>query len=279
MAVTQFGYPRRTYTEAPPLLPPRGGLLDAAFIKDVGAGDPLLRGFIYESHATDVTADDVTFTSVSAISDATFATDGDLVFTTSLNPFTISSEIHLGLLDETYAGTVQERAQARFALAEGIKVETEIWTGALSTAGSTTLLRSGTALKPSRAIGLLAEWIGTRYAGVPHFHAGRRVSNEIAASQLTVLPDDGTKAAQVKGGGVLVNGAGYIDKAGPTGATAATADQAWLYVTGNPVLVRGPVILTPTAPDYAHNLDRAFAIRTYVPSLDGPIAAVLVDLT
>lgn len=277
MVAAQFSYPKRTYTTAPQIVPPRGGLLDTADVRDFAASDPILRGYVYETHAGDVVADDVSFSVADATGDATFAVDGDLVYVTSLPSFTISSEIHLELLDETYAGTVEERAAARFALAEGIKVEDEIWKGAL--AANATLLRSGTALKPSKAIGYLAEWIGTRYAGVPHFHAGRRVSNEIAASQLTVLPDDGMSAAQVKGGGILVNGAGYTDKTGPTGATAATTDQAWLYVSGTPLLVRGPVIVPPNAPDYAHNVDRSVAMRKYVPSFDAPIAAVLVDLT
>lgn len=272
----EFTYTGKVYTDAPPFTQPEGGLLDAAALRTVKQGDPLLRGYIFESHAGEVVLDDYTFNPIGTADPALGAGLG-VSFVSSGAPFTADAVVDLNWID-LEPETAQARVEERFAHAEFLKVESKFWTGPL--AGAASLQRSGTALKPSRALGFLAEWIGTRFPGVPYFHAGRRVSNEIAASQLTVLPDDGLAVAKVKGGGVLINGAGYTDKAGPTGATAATADQAWLYVSGTPLLVRGPVVVTPTVPRYLDgNNDLAAAFRTYVPAIDGPVAAVLVDLS
>jgi hypothetical protein len=273
---TQFSY-GKSYTDAPAFTKPEGGLLEVAAIKTVAASDPILKGFIFESLASDMQLDDYTYNPVGT-PDPSLGTPTPLNFISNSQEFTIDSVVEFNWI-ELQTMDAQQRAVERFATAEETKVETEFWTKTLATAGIAP--RTTTALKPAKALGYLAEWIGTRFGGVPYFHCGRRVANEIAAAQLTVLPDDGLNAAKIKGGGVLINGAGYVDKGGPTAqATTATVDQAWLYVSGTPFLVRGPVVLAPTTPRYQDlNDDRSVAFRKYLPAIDGPVAAVLVDLS
>lgn len=277
MASSPFNYSRATPVAAPSFLPTEGGLLDAAQVVEVKAGDPRLRGYYFESHAGEVDLDDVTYDDLKAIEALPDAEGEDLDFVTSLDPFTMAKSFDLTFIA---AGLepLEQRVSDFIKHAEARKVERKVWAGALPTAAAANVLHGGAALKPIKAVGLALEWIADHFAGVPYLHAGRRVATEIAGAQLTVLPDDGMALAAIKGGGRLVNGAGYSAKTA-IGAVTPTADQAWLFVSGTALLMRGPLTVTPEAPGYEVDRDRRTAFRTYVPSLDGAVAAVLVDLS
>lgn len=273
---TGFNFPAvaNTYVAAPDFTPAAGGLLAAAQIREVGNDDPAMRGYMFDSDSAEVALGTVAFSSINATT--TLTTGDGPVYYTSGSPFSVYAGFDFAPLSGASDQEAQDRAAARLKLGEGLAVETEFWTVMLAATGVANVISAGTAYKPLQALGLVAEYMGLHFNGVPFFHAGRRVSTALAGNQLVNLPDMGD--ASVKGGGLLVNGAGYVDKTGPTGATAATANQAWLYASGTPLLYRAEPVPV-FAPDYAHNQRSAWMERTYVPSIDGPTVAILVDLT
>lgn len=277
MASGRWSYGNGTYVEAPSFTPTGGGLLDLAEVRTVASGDPALRGYIFESELPETALGTVS----GYVQSSTAALNEGLghQYENSFDPFTVYGAFGIDAGAGDTVADAQTRAQRRLELGEGLATELALWNtgGILPTQAN--VVRTGP-LKAKLAVGLLAEWWAASNNGVPYFHAGRRVTNEIAASQLTDFTADD---ASVKGGGALINGAGYSAKT--TIATVTpSADQAWLFISGKPLLYRGGIGLTaqngfagPAAT--ANNRTTAFALRTYVPSIDGPIGVVLVDLT
>lgn len=265
-----------SYVTAPDFTPATGGLLQVATVRTVNDYDPALRGFIFDSDSSETalgTVDYVTGATINMNTAAMSEGDGHL-YKTSRDPFTVYGAFELSL-PLTTAAEAQTRAENRLAIGESIAVEAGVWNGALPGLAAGNILNSGTATPAKKALGILAEYLGHTFGGVPYFHGGRRLSNELAGLQLVNLPDTGD--AFVKGGGLLVNGGGYFGKNGPDSKTA-TADQVWLYGTGTPLLYRSPVLVLES-PKPKTNREAAYALRTYVPAFDGPVAAILVDLS
>lgn len=277
MASGRWSYGNGTFVDAPTFHPAGGGVLDVAEVRDVQSGDPALRGYTYETELGDIALG--TVTGYAQSSTAAMAEGQSHNFELSFDPFTIYAAAGVDAGAGDTEASVAEKAQRRFELAEGLTVERAMWeTGGILPAQAS-LLRSGNPIRTKLAIGILAEWYAQNTNGTPYFWGGRRIANEIAANQLV---DFDVADAEVKGGGALINGAGFFAKTTIAGVTPS-ADQVWLYATGTPLLYRGTVGTTsggfnqPTAS--ANNRLVAFASRTYVPSIDGPVAAVLVDLT
>jgi hypothetical protein len=283
MATGAFAF-GRTYVDPPAITPTGRGLLHIADVRDVAEGSPEMRGWTFDSDSGEVVVNDVAFSggiySTTAMTDD--ADESNLY--SSDDPFTIYGS-YAGVMPIRDVEEANARAKGRLEIGEGLAVERHFWADTLAKHAAGNLLRSGTAVSPKLGLGLLAEWSGSHYAGVPLFHAGLRGVNELAAQQLAVLPDDGALPASTKGGGVLVPGAGYTaqptinTKADGSGtAITPSADQVWLFASGVPVLYRDP-ITEAAAPKWSINQVRAFAQRTYTPGVDGPVAAVLITLT
>lgn len=277
MASGRFSYGNATFVDAPTFHPAGGGVLDVAEVRDVVSGDPALRGFTYETELSDVGLGTVTGFVQSSTSP--LAEGASHSYETSFDPFTIygAAGVDSGAGDTLQS--VAEKAERRLTLAEGLTVERAMWEAGGILPTQATVLRSGAAIRTKLAVGILAETYAQNTNGTPYFWGGRRVANEISAQQLV---DFDVADAELKGGGALINGAGFFAKT-TIGGTTPSADQVWLFASGTPLLYRGSVGVTSAhgASNSAGMNNRllGFAQRTYVPSIDGPVYAVLVDLT
>lgn len=277
MASGRWSYGTKTYVEAPAFTPTGGGLLDLAEVRDVEPGNPALRGYMFETELAEVALGTVSgFTQ----SSTAVMPEGDgHSYEVSADPFTVFGSAALDQGAGATEAEMRTRAERRLELGEGLAAERALWeTGGILPTQATVV--RGTATKTKIAVGLLAEWWGASNNGVPFFQAGLRIASDVAAQQLVEFNEED---AQVKGGAALIVGRGYYAKT-TIGAVTPSADQAWLYISGKPLLYRGSVgvtsasgIASPTAT--TNNRVVAFASRTYVPSVDGVIGAVLVDLT
>lgn len=121
------------------------------------------------------------------------------------------------------------------------------------------------------AFGLLEQYAADNYSGLPMLH-GNKVAISLASE---FLADSGAGTLHSKLGTPIVTGGGY----GPDGPglVDAGAGEAWLYITGAVTILRGPLAVYPV-----HNLkgnrSLALAERTYVPVVDGFVAAILVGI-
>lgn len=164
-------------------------------------------------------------------------------------------------------------AREALALGESHAVEAAFMQAVL--AQPTTALPNGsTAVSLVNGIALLEGYAADVYGAVPTFHIPRSVATRaIAKDVLTVGLDFTVITPQ---GALVANGGGYSLNLGPTGEPAP-AGQAWLYVTGQVVLTRGPVEAHRVL-DHTNNNQVVLAERTYVPTVDCFAAAVLVTL-
>lgn len=158
------------------------------------------------------------------------------------------------------------------------------WDGAedLTPAGGAVSQRAGQAI--------LEGWMGSRYAGVPTLHVPRTVASYLAhyweRQGDRFFTELGSKA---------INGAGYDPNTGPTGV-APSAGEYWIYATGEVVVERAALqhIDTVVMPGdgsenlYAdgsadpegidHNTALALVERSFRVAVDGPVAAVRVEV-
>jgi hypothetical protein len=268
----------RVYIDVPPFAPSTSGILAAAqatgTLFTLDDGNPAIRGFQFD---TDGIKQIVTFNVVDCESTATAAAfDGEDVVQSG-NPFTVYGgyECSLAVTDMDKAKTIATR---RLTNGETVGVERNLWANVFPAAIDITPT-PGVAVKPAAALGIAAEYAGNNYAGVPLYHAGRRLSVSLAAQQLVEAEPLGhVDNAAIKGGGILVNGGGYVGTGHPSTANAPTSTQCWLYVTGRVVLVRDQID-TYQGVKTNHNNAVTIAERTYVPAVESILAAVLVDLS
>jgi hypothetical protein len=154
---------------------------------------------------------------------------------------------------EDYRSTFNLNGEDRFARVirqlEGISqhaCEVEFWDGAialgeslpnpyLTRASGATILNSGTALSPRRAVALLEHEIGqTSAAGEQGIiHMTRDTAALLSSTSNMLFHDKDTEHLQTVGGTPVVVGSGYSGN-GPIGATGATASATnkWIYATG-----------------------------------------------
>lgn len=273
MATSAFGYGLRVPVPPPAVVPSGRGLLFAADVRDVPDGAPELRGYYFDSDSAETTVGVVSYNGTIHDTGA-MADNQDIPQYQSDDPFSVFGAF-TGTMPIRSAEEANARAAARLKIGEGLGVEKAFWNGTLALHAAGNVLNGGTAVTAKLGVGLLMEWAGKNYAGVPLLHAGLRAVNELSSLQLVDLTGEGVPS--VKGGAVLVPGAGYYDTPSISGTTPA-ANQVWVFASGRPLLYRGNI--TPTvAPAWSINQVRAFAQRTYTPGVDGLVAAVLVNLT
>jgi hypothetical protein len=208
---------------------------------------------------------------------------------------------------EDFASTLGVLGLDRFARVtrqlEGISqhaCEVEFWDGAialgeglpnpyLTRADSVTILNSGAALSPRRAVALLEHEIGQISAGGEQgiIHMTRDTATLLSSSSNMLFHDKDKEHLQTLGGTPVVVGSGYTGN-GPVGDTnaTATADNKWIYATGTVrVLLGDPEVVNDNlsqAYDVAGNANdmRIKATRAASVYFDTSIhLAVRVDLT
>lgn len=273
----------RTYVDPPELVPSARGLLYAAEVRTVSDDDPALRGFVFDSDSGENTVGVTVFTGSPDSTTALVDNPDESNLYVSDDPFTVYGS-YAGVMPIRSQEEANKRAAARLTNGEYIGAEKAFWNGTLAVHAAGNILAAGAAVTPTIGVGLLLEFGARNYAGVPFLHAGLRAANQFASLQMVDMPGLG-QTPDLRGGGTLIPGAGYYDVptintiAGGTGtAVTPAANQVWAFVSGKPLLYRGQVIPTGAA-DWQHNQVHAFVQRTYTPGVDGPVAAVLIDLT
>jgi hypothetical protein len=178
-------------------------------------------------------------------------------------------------------------------------MELELWDGAVRKAeshanlalsdASATILNSGTALSPKRALALLEHSIGLASDGGEQgvIHMTRDVAALLASNSNMLFHDTGKEHLQTMGGTPVIVGSGYSGT-GPdeaTGATA-TATNKWIYATGTVRTFVGNIDVVNDSLSQAYDVSgnandmRLKAIRPAAAYFDTSIhLAVRVDLT
>lgn len=242
--------------DAPPVDKARGGLLSVATV--VPNQRATFEGIAYEArplgpaHAIP-TSGPKTF-------DRRTALTGE--------PFSIYRGIETSLFQRGETGSINTEA---FTLGESFAVEEAIQP-LLNAAADDITPTPGTAVLVDHAYALLEQYIAERYSARATLHVNR-FGATIALDK--GLMNDSKYPFETKLGSLLAVGAGY-GADGPDAITA-TATQFWVYVTGQVVLYQGTVV-DIEAPDLTLNLHRSLQERTYVPVIEGPVAAVLAKI-
>jgi hypothetical protein len=178
------------------------------------------------------------------------------------------------------AGGVQQglaRAQAALRLGEQRAVE-RVFAHQLATHPDAVDLTPtpGTAVHVVDAVARLEEWSGARYGGVPVIHSPLGMVVRLGATGL--VERQGARL-ETKLGSPVAAGAGYGEGvlAGPSGAPAPDAGEAYLWVTGQVVVRRTPNIEVPVTPELtdSHNQFLAVAQRPYVITTECIVGAIL----
>ena len=288
-------FPNNGVVEAPEITPSHCGLLYVAKPENSTDEDQWVRGFSQE-YETELYSsknwDDTDTTS------ATVASDGTPVRHLRVKPFYIEAEE----LISTFGLTGLDRFARLSRQLEGITqkaIETELWTGAVRlgqshdnkalVSATATVLNSGTALSPKRALALLEHSIGANShcgeQGV--IHMTRDVASLLAGNSQQLRHNSETNHMEPFGHTPVVLGSGYSGS-GPVGdaGAAASATNKWMFATGKVRVYLGKVDVVNDGYNQAYNNTtntndmRLKAIRPAAVYFDSSIhIAVRVDLT
>jgi len=290
-----MAFPKNGVVEAPKIVPSAFGLLSVAKPENSANEEMWIRGFSqeWETTATSLKNWDDTDTTNSEL-----IVDGVINYYDEIKPFFIEVDETRSTLGFLGIDRI-ERLKRQIEGATQHAMEHELWNGtvrkgeshdnkALSDA-SATILNSGTALSPKRALALLEHTIGT----TSHFgeqgviHVTRDVASLLASNSNMLFHEEGKDHLQTFGGTPIIVGSGYSGN-GPTGATGASASATnkWIYATGTVRTYVGDVDVVndnlAQAYDVSGNANdmRIKAIRPAAVYFDTSIhLAVRVDLT
>jgi hypothetical protein len=290
-----MAFPKNGVVEAPEIVPSAFGLLAVVKPENSNDEDQWIRGFSQEWETTLYSATNW---------DDTDSTDGEVVvagtptYYTEIKPWFIEAEeLRSGL---GFLG-IDRIARLKRQL-EGVTqhaMELELWDGAVRKGeshsnkalsdASATVLNSGTALSPRRALALLEHSIGQASDGGEQgvIHITRDVAALLASNSNMLLHEEGKPHLQTFGGTPIIVGSGYSGN-GPdtvTGATASATNK-WIYATGTVRTYVGDIDVVndslAQAFDVSGNANdmRLKAIRPAAVYFDTSIhLAVRVDLT
>jgi hypothetical protein len=290
MAFTKTGV-----VTAPKIVPSAFGLLDFAKPENAPSEDQWIRGFSqeWETTATSLKNWDDTDTTNSDL-----IVNGVINYYDEIKPFFIE-------IDETrstlgFLGIDRiERLKRQIEGATQHAMEHELWNGTVRegeshdnrslTSSSATVLNSGTALSPRRALALLEHSIGlaSHFGEQGVIHVTRDVASLLASNSNMLMHEEGKDHLQTFGGTPIIVGSGYSGN-GPDGATgaAASATNKWIYATGTVKTYVGDVDVVndnlAQAYDVSGNANdmRLKAIRPVAVYFDTSIhLAVRIDLT
>lgn len=257
---------------AVPELPAPKGIFDIVKPIDLSADDRALMGISYDEGAS-FPVKEIAFDAESCLATEPKEFDGTgNVFGT---PFSVYSGVKcfLGPAGDT-AEEFQRIASQRLMLGEQRAVEKYLQTVIFNeTTENTTPIVNDDPQPIHIALALLEEYAGDNYGARPIIHMGRAAATLAAAKGLIEGDETVAKTADV------VNGAGYSGLFGPGLFPGQLVDQftRWIYVTGRIVLRRGTAVDT-LANRLEKNETWALSERTYVPTIDGFVAAIKVSL-
>jgi len=236
-----MAFPKNGVVEAPQIVPSAFGLLAVVKPENSTDEDQWTRGFSQEWETTLYSATNW---------DDTDSENGEVVaagtptYYAEIKPFFIEAEelrSGLGFLGLDRIARLKRQL-------EGITqhaMEVELWDGAVRkpanhenpalTSSSATVLNSGTALSPRRALALLEHEIGQISHGGEQgiIHMTRDVAALLASNSNMLFHDKDTEHLQTLGGTPVIVGSGYSGT-GPDGDAGATASaiNKWIYATG-----------------------------------------------
>ncbi len=186
------------------------------------------------------------------------------------------------------AEAFQERARTALRLGEQRGLERVTGHRLARTAGAVDLTPTpGTAVHPVEGLGILEGWSADNYGGVPVVHVPRAAGTHLTTYGAVIRGGTGGRLETVQGA-LVASGGGYgalvgpqTDAEDPGSVVAPGAGEAWLYVTGQVVVRRGPAIEVGPVMDRtpALNVQAALTERLYTSTWECITGAVLVDLT
>lgn len=160
--------------------------------------------------------------------------------------------------------TGQAELEKLFEAGESIFVEDKVQKLLLNTA--TDITPGGTAVTDVKgALGLLEQWIATRYLYRP------LIAGDLLAANL-ISP--GTPYVDTTVSGTPIAQAAGFSKTGPGGKVAG-ATETWLYISGQLNIWKGSASVQG-GPALKQNRDFSLVEKSYAVSIDGPVAAILV---
>ena len=253
-----------------PTVAPAPGIFDVSAPQTLSEGDiHQLMGVEYESESC-VPINFVTLDPDSCIATAAKETEG--LFFEQGDPFHIYAAVECNLF---LSGEYESKAAARLEAGEQRAVEEQLWEHTFRDR-AVNLTPAGGAVSATIALGLLEEYAGTVYGGIPTVHAGHRLTVHLAAKGLVKGTELATKSKFVSGAG-YTGVTGPDDEAVPPAPVVAGVNEVWMYITGEVALRRGPT-RTFTATETVTNDLMALAERSYVPTVDCMVGAILVTL-
>jgi hypothetical protein len=244
--------------ETPDIKPVRGGLLSLANVITGTDVHAYVDGVIYQDSlhgpARMVPTDG---------SEKVFDRPDDVV---KGEPFSIYRGVETDLFRRDIAAGLVERL---FGAGETRAVEEGLRTLILDPNAVDLTPTAGTAVSPKEALGILEQHASDNYNGLPMLHVSR-YGAAFLAGEMQVDKDNWT--LHTKQGTPVVNGGGYHGG----GPAAAGAGQFWLYATGQVNLWQSPVSAATEGLDVRHNVAQVLVERTYIPTVERFVAAVLV---
>lgn len=290
-----MAFPRNGVVEAPKIVPSAFGLLAVVDVENSANEDHWVRGFSQEWETDLYALYNVDDTNAN---ETQIAGAGNVNYYDEIKPFFIEVQEDrsaLGFLGIDRVARIKRQLEATTQRA----IEEELWDGAIRkatshanralTSNSVTVLNSGTALSPKRALALLEHHIAlSSHAGEQGIiHATRDVVASLSSNSQMLFHNKEKDHLQTMGGTPVVTGSGYTGT-GPDGATGATATDAnkWIYATGTVKVYIGNVDVVndnlAQAYDVSGNANdmRLKAVRPAAVYFDTTIhLAVRVDLT
>lgn len=291
-----MAFPKNGVIEAPKIVPSAFGLLAVVKPENSADEDRWIRGFSQEWETTVDTLknwDDTDTNSYTLVNNAT------VNYYDEIKPFFIE----LDEVRSTLGFLGLDRIERLKRQLEGVTqkaLERELWHGDIRIASShdnkalingATVLNSGAALSPKRAIALLEHTIATTsHAGEQGIiHATRDVVALLSSNSNMLFHEKEKDHLQTMGGTPVIVGGGYTGQ-GPTsvtdGSQTPSATNKWIYATGTVRVYLGDIDVVndnlSQAYDVAGNANdmRIKAIRPAAVYFDTSIhLAVRVDLT
>ena len=289
-----MAFPKNGVVEAPAIVPSAFGLLAVVKPENSVDEDMWVRGFAQEWETELYAAtnyDDTDSTNEAVV------TAGAHSYYTNIKPWFIEAEEQISTMG--FRG-LDRIARVKRQL-EGVTqhaMELELWDGAirigeshdnLALVSGATVLNSGTALSPRRALALLEHHIGLVSDGGEQgiIHMTRDTAALLASNSNMLFHEEGKDHLQTLGGTPVIVGSGYTGN-GPVGQSGAAASDTnkWIYATGTVRTYVGEVDIVndnlAQAYDVSGNQNdmKLKAIRPAAAYFDSSIhLAVRVDLT
>lgn len=245
-----MAFPKNGVVTAPKIVPSAFGLLVVAKPENSADEDMWIRGFSQEWETEIYSATNW---------DDTDSTSGEVVAAGAVNYYDVIKPFFIEVSEDI--STMGFLGLDRFARltrqTEGVSqhaLEVELWDGEIRkgethdnkalSSSTATILSSGTALSPRRALALLEHYIGQTSDGGEQgiIHMTRDTAALLASNSNMLFHETDKEHLQTLGGTPVVVGSGYSGN-GPDGATGATASDTnkWMYATGTVKVYLGEV--------------------------------------